>query len=266
METRGVREGDQWHITGAKMWNTGLHVANARFRFHAHQRQGRQPARHHLFHRADEKTRGFKIEEYMVDLQHAPTDHPRVSIDVRISGGARCSPRRSRRTVSRSRNTSWHENRIRQAASSLGAAQYCVNESVKYAKERKPFGKPLAVNQAIQWPLVELHTECAMLRELISQDRMGDGSDAEGRRWRGVSPTKLRMCNYRANRLVCNAADRAMQVHGANRYSRHKPFEAHLPDIAVIASPKARRKSRCGASRRSCSASPAAAVNPKKMR
>jgi alkylation response protein AidB-like acyl-CoA dehydrogenase len=33
------------------------------------------------------------------------------------------------------------------------------------------------------------------------------------------------MCNYRANRLVCEAADRAMQVHGGLGYSRHTPFE-----------------------------------------
>jgi hypothetical protein len=33
------------------------------------------------------------------------------------------------------------------------------------------------------------------------------------------------MCNYWANRLCCEAADRAMQVHGGIGYSRHKPFE-----------------------------------------
>jgi acyl-CoA dehydrogenase len=33
------------------------------------------------------------------------------------------------------------------------------------------------------------------------------------------------MCNYYANRLCCEAADRAMQVHGGIGYSRHKPFE-----------------------------------------
>ena len=33
------------------------------------------------------------------------------------------------------------------------------------------------------------------------------------------------MCNYRGNRLCCNAADRAMQIHGGIGYSRHKPFE-----------------------------------------
>src|SRR4029077_8709021 len=60
-----------------------------------------------------------------------------------------------------------HENRIRQAASSLGAGQFCINEAVKYAKDRPTWGKPLARNQAIQFPLVELHTEAAMLRQLI---------------------------------------------------------------------------------------------------
>ena len=36
---------------------------------------------------------------------------------------------------------------------------------------------------------------------------------------------KVSMCNYRANRLVCQAADQAIQTHGGMGYSRHKPFE-----------------------------------------
>jgi acyl-CoA dehydrogenase len=36
---------------------------------------------------------------------------------------------------------------------------------------------------------------------------------------------KVSMCNYRGNRLVCDAADWAMQVHGGMGYSRHKQFE-----------------------------------------
>jgi acyl-CoA dehydrogenase len=106
----------------------------------------------------------------------------------------------------------------------LGAAQYCINESVKYAKQRKPFGKPLSSNQAIQWPLVELHTEAEMIRNLIQKtawqmDQMSKPEVAL------KLSDKVAMCNYRANRLVCDAADRAMQVHGAIGYSRHKPFE-----------------------------------------
>jgi alkylation response protein AidB-like acyl-CoA dehydrogenase len=114
----------------------------------------------------------------------------------------------------------FNENRIRQAASSLGAAQYCIHESVAYALERRPFGKPLAANQAIQFPLVELQTQCEMLRTLIHKtawlmDRDGPFAASD----------KVSMCNYWANRLCCEAADRAMQVHGGLGYSRHKPFE-----------------------------------------
>ena len=36
---------------------------------------------------------------------------------------------------------------------------------------------------------------------------------------------RVSMCNYVANRLCCDAADRAMQVHGGLGYSRLLPFE-----------------------------------------
>ena len=113
-----------------------------------------------------------------------------------------------------------HENRIRQAASGVGAAQYCINESVAYARERKTWGKPLAVNQAIQWPLAELHTECEMVRGLVYKTAwmMDRGHHME------VSHL-VSMANYRANRLVCEAADQAIQTHGWIGYTRHKPFE-----------------------------------------
>jgi acyl-CoA dehydrogenase len=151
-----------------------------------------------------------------------PTDHPRVSLsDVTVPADSILGDPVDGLAVAQH---FVHENRIRQAASSLGAAQYCINEAVAYAKQRKPFGRPLASNQAIQWPLIELHTEAAMLRLLIYEtaskmDRMSKPDVA-----RKLSD-RVAMCNYRANRLVCDAADRAMQVHGAIGYSRHKPFE-----------------------------------------
>ncbi len=115
-----------------------------------------------------------------------------------------------------------HENRIRQAASGVGAADYCVTEAVKYAQERKTFGKPLAQRQAIQWPLVELATDIEMVRGLVR--KTAHEMDSGEGRVSGVSD-KVSMCNFRGNRLVCEAADRAMQVHGGVGYTRHKPFE-----------------------------------------
>ena len=109
---------------------------------------------------------------------------------------------------------------VRQAASGVGAAQFCISESVEYAKQRRVFGKPLWLNQAIQFPLAELQTECEMVRNLVyktawhlDRNHHMDVTD------------KVSMCNYRGNRLVCEAADQAIQVHGGIGYTRHKPFE-----------------------------------------
>jgi acyl-CoA dehydrogenase len=216
METTAVRDGDGWIINGEKTWNTGLHAASHDLIF---ARTSGQPgdAEGITAFLTPVSSPGFAVEEYLWTF-NMPTDHAHVSFhDVRVPASAIFGGEgRGLQVVQHFFN----ENRIRQAASSLGAAQYCINESVAYAKERKPFGKPLAANQAIQFPLVELQTQCEMLRALIHKtawlmDTNGPFSASD----------KVSMCNYWANRLCCEAADRAMQVHGGLGYSRHKPFE-----------------------------------------
>ena len=76
METRGVRDGDHWRITGAKMWNTGL-TSRRMISFSRAPADGRQSARHHLLHRADQE-RGFQNRRISLDLQHA--DRPSASL------------------------------------------------------------------------------------------------------------------------------------------------------------------------------------------
>jgi len=87
-----------------------------------------------------------------------------------------------------------HENRLRQAASSLGAAQFCIEESIKYARIRKPFGKELSSNQGIQFPIVELATQAEMLELLILRTavRMDGASQLEIERDLGP---QVSMCN-----------------------------------------------------------------------
>jgi len=100
-----------------------------------------------------------------------------------------------------------HENRLRQAASSLGAAMFCIEESVKYARKRKPFGKELASNQGIQFPLVELATQAEMLRLLIlkTASEMDKMTQKEIERDLG---DKVSMCNVREmKRFIVVVAD-----------------------------------------------------------
>ncbi|MFI9414089.1 acyl-CoA dehydrogenase family protein [Nocardia gamkensis] len=216
METAAVREGDDWVITGQKTWNTGVHIADADLIF-ARTSGGPGDAAGITAFLVPTDAPGFVVEEYLWTF-NMPTDHARVSLNgVRVPDSAVFGGEGRGLAVVQH---FFNENRIRQAASSLGAAQYCIDQSVAYAKQRKPFGKPLAANQAIQFPLVELHTQCEMLRALIhktawSMDTYGTFAVSE----------QVSMCNYWANRLCCEAADRAMQVHGGLGYSRHKPFE-----------------------------------------
>ena len=218
---RETRDGvDGWLINGEKMWTTGMHVATHMMCFvRTSGEDGDARGISCLLVPADDP--GVKIEEYLWTF-NMPTDHPRVSLtDVWVPESALFGPAEGGLALAQH---FVHENRIRQAASSVGAALYCNDESVDYAQARKPFGKPLAVNQAIQFPLVELASEAEMLRLLIfktawEMDQMTKPEVAQR------LSDKVSMCNYRANRLCCNAADRAMQVHGGIGYSRHKPFE-----------------------------------------
>jgi len=216
METTGVRDGDEWVLNGEKSWNTGIHNAK-----HAMvmARTGGQAGDGHgiTAFLVPTDSAGFKVEELLWTF-NMPTDHGRFTMkDVRVPHGSIFGEEgRGLQVVQHFFN----ENRIRQAASSLGAAQFCIDESIQYAQERAPFGKALATNQAIQFPLVELQTQCEMLRALIHKTAWQMDKDGAF----SVSD-KVSMCNYWSNRLCCEAADRAMQVHGGLGYSRHKPFE-----------------------------------------
>lgn len=216
LETRAERDGNSWVINGAKRFNTGVHRATHDLVF---ARTSGEPgqARGITAFLIPTDTPGFTVPYYWWTL-NMPTDHGEVALeDVRVSGDAVLGEVDRGLEVGQ---TFLHENRIRQAASSLGAAQYCIDRAVDYANERRVFGKPLSVNQAVQWPLVELQTEAQMVRLLVYY-----AADQLDRNHHMEVSDKVAMANYRANRLVCEAADRAMQVFGGMGYSRHEPFE-----------------------------------------
>jgi len=224
MGTRGVPETRNgvkgYRIDGEKMWITGMHVATHIMLFCRTSGEDGDAAGITCFI-VDAKDPGVKIEEYMWTF-NMPTDHPRLTItnvwapESAIFGKLGGGLALAQHFV--------HENRIRQAASSCGAALYCIEESVKYARKRKPFGEALAKNQAIQFPLVELATQAEMLRLLIFKTAWEMDQMPKPEVEKRLSD-KVSMCNYYANRLCCEAADRAIQVHGGIGYSRHKPFE-----------------------------------------
>jgi alkylation response protein AidB-like acyl-CoA dehydrogenase len=214
MATRAERDGEDWVITGAKRWISNLHVAEhvlvfARTSGHDGAGEGITA----FFVATDAP--GFSAPKFLWTF-NMPTDHADFTLDrVRVPGSAVLGEVGHGLDVMRA---FVNENRIRQAASGTGVARYCIERAVAYARERVTFGAPLAQRQAIQFPLVELHADCELIRTFLldTADRFDAGEYVADR---------VSVCNFRANRLACEAADRAMQVHGGMGYSRHMPFE-----------------------------------------
>ncbi len=216
METTARRDGTDWLITGEKRFNSGLHNATHDLVFA--RTSGRPGAADGItaFLVATDAP-GFEVA-YMHWTFNMPTDHAEVRLtDVRVPDAAILH--REGEGLALAQHFV-HENRIRQAASGVGAAQYCIDQAVAYAKQRRTWGEPLARRQAIQFPLAELHTETEMVRNLVYKTAW----HLDQHHHMAVSD-QVSMANYRANRLVCEAADRAMQVHGGIGYTRAKPFE-----------------------------------------
>ena len=203
-------------INGHKRFNSGLHHATHDIVFARTSGDPGSPVGISAFLVPCDAP-GFSVDFFWWTF-NMPTDHAEVTMtDVRVGADALFGRLDHGLELAQ---LFVHENRIRQAASSLGAAQYCIDEAVAYANGRTTWTKALSTNQGIQFPLVELHTEAAMLRQLIRMTawQMDQQHHME-------LTHQVAMCNYRANRLACDAADRAMQTCGGVGYSRHMPFE-----------------------------------------
>src|SRR5215217_962960 len=136
METTAVRDGDDWIINGEKTWNTGIHVASHDIIFARTSGKAGDGEGITAF-LVPTDTPGFEVLEYLWTF-NMPTDHAHIRLtDVRVpSSSIFGGEGRGLMVVQHFFN----ENRIRQAASSLGAAQFCIDRAVEYAKVRAPFG------------------------------------------------------------------------------------------------------------------------------
>jgi len=117
--------------------------------------------------------------------------------------------------------------RIGIAAQAVGLAQGALEESVKYAKQRRAFGKSLSEFQAIQWMLADMQTEIEAARGLLYQAAWLEDSGGHMGAW--ASKAKL-YASEMANRV----AYRAVQIHGSMGYSRETEVERMYRDARVL--------------------------------
>ena len=116
--------------------------------------------------------------------------------------------------------------RIGIAAQALGIHRACLEESVKYSKEREQFGKPIGTFQGIAWKLADMATSLEANRMLVQK--------AAWLRDSGQPCTKeCSMAKLAASRACNVAAQDAVQIHGGAGYTKEFPVERHYRDARI---------------------------------
>jgi alkylation response protein AidB-like acyl-CoA dehydrogenase len=116
--------------------------------------------------------------------------------------------------------------RVGISAQALGLARAALEESVRYAKDRKQFDRPIADFQATQWKLADMKTEIDAAHLLC----MRAAWLKENKRPFSREASMAKVFATEAANRICN---KAVQIHGGYGYIRDFPAERHLRDARV---------------------------------
>lgn len=116
--------------------------------------------------------------------------------------------------------------RISIAALALGIAQGALDASLKYAKERQQFGKPIAEFQAIQWKLADMATQIEAARLLTYRAAFLKNQGKE-------ITLESSMAKYFASEVAVQATSEAVQIHGGYGFIKDFPVEKLYRDVKL---------------------------------
>lgn len=116
--------------------------------------------------------------------------------------------------------------RIGIAAQALGIAQGAIDETIKYTKERKQFGKSISFFQNTQFQMADLYTKVEASRLLVRSAAFKKDS--------GVSYScDAAMAKLYASETAMEVTTKAVQFHGGYGYTREYPVERMMRDAKI---------------------------------
>lgn len=116
--------------------------------------------------------------------------------------------------------------RLGMAAQAVGVAQGCLDEAVKYAKERKQFGKPISSFQGISFMLAEMATDVAAARELVYHAAVLKDNNMD-------ATQACSMAKFFAAEAANRCAYKAVQIHGGYGYIKDYKVERLYRDARI---------------------------------
>lgn len=214
IETRAVRDGDHWVVTGRKHFITNASYADFAMVFAVTDPERRARGGITCF-LVDADTPGYqrgRVHETMYgsgsagELMFDGCRVPGSQVLGEVGQGFALAMR-------------WlGAGRLAIGAQSVGYAEFLLRKSVEYARQRVQFGRPIGHFQAIQFMLADMATERRAARVMVYE--------AAWRADRGqLRREDVAMVKLFASEMVGRCADRAVQIHGGMGYMRECPVE-----------------------------------------
>lgn len=222
-KTSATRNGNGWVIDGTKAWITNASKAPAIITLV--RTDGSTGTRGFSMFIVDTNANGLKIHppEQKMGLKGSPThmisyDHVYVEEDALLGEEGR-GFHQTMQTLD--------NGRISIGALSVGLAQGAFEEAVKYAQQRRAFGKSISEHQAIQWMIADAALEIEAARTLVFKAAwMRD----EGKNFSKIAAMAKLFASEVAERVCKNA----IQIHGSYGYSREFPVERMYRDQRLM--------------------------------
>ncbi|MEV5834718.1 acyl-CoA dehydrogenase family protein [Nocardia sp. NPDC052112] len=222
LRTRAVRDGDDWVLSGTKMFITNGTWADVALVF---ARTGGEGHRGITAFLVPADSPGFTARTIHGKLGLRGQATAEIVLDgVRVPDSARLHDEGKGFTVAMA---ALAKGRMSVAAGCVGIAQACLDAAVGYATEREQFGKPIAGHQLVQELLADIALDVDAARLLVWRvaDLIDRGAEF------AIESSKAKLF---ASEAAVRAADRALQVFGGYGYVDEFPVGKYLRDAKVM--------------------------------
>ena len=223
LQTSAVRDGDHWLINGTKMFITQGSVAGFCVVL-ARTNKSVSPQHGITAFIVETDTPGYNASKKLEKYGCRSSDTVEINLEnVRVSEAQRLGE------VDQGFLDTMRildGGRVSIAAMALGLGRGALEMGVRYAKDRRAFGKNLVEFQAIQWLLADGKTELDAAELLIH--RAACLAD------RGLRFTaEASMAKLYASEAATRVCNNSMQIHGGYGYTREFDIERHLRDVKL---------------------------------
>jgi alkylation response protein AidB-like acyl-CoA dehydrogenase len=223
LETTAERDGDGWVLNGVKRWITGAGVSRTYVVFCRFDGMPGAAGIGAVIVEADTPGLTVRKRERAMGIRAIPEgevvlDRCRVPGENLLAGAGGF-----RRLMS-----AYNGQRVGAASVALGIAQGAFEQAVRYAGQREQFGRPIGSFQGLRWMVADMAIQLEAVRQLIYRAAANAGHGLP-------DMTEAAMAKTMAAETAIKVTSDALQIFGANGYSREFPLERMMRDARMFA-------------------------------